>query len=358
MPDSTESPMYHVTHQGEQREPMSQTQIFDCIQQGTLKHTDLCWREGMAEWEELQVIFADTLAEIPPPLPKRTAAAPPPLPPRQPAASGPPPLPVRQSSGPQPAPASTEGTVRFFYWRLKRSTATTLLILSFVLGFSNTAIRLIQEHFQKIGYSPRPFVKPEIWLPKPEEAPPSAPYVSPTLPPLKPQKTPEVSAVPAAPQPPPPLPSHTQESAPSAESPKAENQPKPSKGLSFKTEEPSDKQETPKLTQDDQGEEAYQRAIIRQLPDKSFGKDGAKWLMIAAEAGHVKAQFLLSQCYYRADGVQRDDLLTVYWLKQAAEADLPTAQRSLGRFYEQGLCGLVKDESIAAAWLRRAEKAE
>ncbi|MCW0217428.1 MAG: hypothetical protein OJI67_03800, partial [Prosthecobacter sp.] len=336
----------------------------------------------MAEWEELQVIFAETLAEIPPPLPKQTpitlapspslksatlsplpqntAATPPPLPPRT--AATPPPVPKPSAAIAPPIPKTTatkDPTIRFFCWRLNRSVVRILVTTSIFTALADASLTWIRKHSREIQNS---FLASEWPLngptSTPENAPPSRPYVPPTLPPLKPQKIPEVSAVPAAPQPPTVSPPKPQESAPIPESSVAENQPKPFKGLSLKTEEPMVQPETPKLTQDDQGEEAYQRAIIRQLPDKSFGKDGAKWLMMAAESGHVKAQFLLSQCYYRADGVQRDDLLTVYWLKQAAESGLPTAQRSLGRFYEQGLCGLVKDESIAAAWLRRAEKAE
>jgi hypothetical protein len=66
---------YHIVKNGKQTGPIDEETIRQQIATGTLNTTDLCWGEGMADWQPLGTVFtSDQKAGAPPPLTSRTGA--------------------------------------------------------------------------------------------------------------------------------------------------------------------------------------------------------------------------------------------------------------------------------------------
>ena len=82
-------------------------------------------------------------------------------------------------------------------------------------------------------------------------------------------------------------------------------------------------------------------------------KESVKWYTMAAEQGHVEAQFWLSNCYMQGEGVDRDDKEGVKWLTKSAEQGNAPAQCSLGNYYAYGY-GADKDLKEAVKWYTKA----
>ena len=72
-----------------------------------------------------------------------------------------------------------------------------------------------------------------------------------------------------------------------------------------------------------------------------------------AYAGDVDAQLHLGVIYLTGDGVPKDDVEAVKWLRKAADQDSPLAQRYLAEMYFKGR-GVTADTAEAAKWLRMA----
>ena len=73
----------------------------------------------------------------------------------------------------------------------------------------------------------------------------------------------------------------------------------------------------------------------------------------SAAAGDATAQVQLGVIYLTGDGVPKDDVEAVKWLRKAAEQDSPLAERYLGEMYYKGR-GVTADNEEAAKWLRLA----
>jgi uncharacterized protein len=72
-----------------------------------------------------------------------------------------------------------------------------------------------------------------------------------------------------------------------------------------------------------------------------------------AYAGDVSAQVRLGVIYLTGDGVAKDDVEAVKWLRKAAEQDSALAERYLAEMYFKGR-GVPADNAEAAKWLRQA----
>ena len=92
------------------------------------------------------------------------------------------------------------------------------------------------------------------------------------------------------------------------------------------------------------------------LNGTGFPKDGAnaaRWLLKAAEQGHVDSQALLGGMYCYGSGVEKDNRVAVNWLGKAAKQGHVLAQCALGLMYQLG-DGVEKDETEASKWYRKA----
>jgi len=58
---------YYIARDGQQTGPFQEAEVQRSIQSGHISPTDLCWREGMANWQPVASVF--TLAATPPALP-------------------------------------------------------------------------------------------------------------------------------------------------------------------------------------------------------------------------------------------------------------------------------------------------
>jgi hypothetical protein len=66
---------YHIAKDGKQAGPIDEESIRQQIATGTLNPSDLCWCEGMADWQSIGTVFGFTpQAGAPPPLTSRTDA--------------------------------------------------------------------------------------------------------------------------------------------------------------------------------------------------------------------------------------------------------------------------------------------
>lgn len=112
-----------------------------------------------------------------------------------------------------------------------------------------------------------------------------------------------------------------------------------------------------KLKAAQEGDVGAQLAVARMYDDgEGVEKDdveSVKWVRKVAEGGHVKAQLLMAAAYLMGKGVGPDPAQAAKWMRRAAEAGNGEAQWLLGRMLLEGH-GVAKDEEEATIWLRKA----
>ncbi|GAA5149904.1 hypothetical protein GCM10023213_48200 [Prosthecobacter algae] len=325
MPTADASP-FHLSQNGAMLELLEREVLLQRLIQGKLGRDVLGWQRGMAEWLPLGEIFQD---ELPPPLPAAAQApapvlaTPPPLPARQLPPPGlgslPPPLPLRTkvTASPSPSLPQRKRGRRRRVWQVLCAVFLTVIIAICLLGRRgiNQPMAALYPSLQDAELSLQaPLLPPSESAAELAAEPAPAPTYTPV--PLLAE-----AAHQSRPFPPltfPPLPSTAASSAPA-----------PAAG------------------------ELAQALAARDAQGR-FGSAGVRGLIVAAPAGNAEAQYYLSQCYYRGDGLRPDAEVSVFWLKKAAHADLPQAQYSLARFYQEGLSGLPQDDSLAFEWCSRA----
>jgi TPR repeat protein len=84
-------------------------------------------------------------------------------------------------------------------------------------------------------------------------------------------------------------------------------------------------------------------------------KVAVKWLRKSAEQGNSKAQADLGACYFSGRGVPVDEAEGFKWSKKAAEQGDPAAQCNLGFKYFEGK-GVHEDKKEALKWFRKASE--
>lgn len=79
------------------------------------------------------------------------------------------------------------------------------------------------------------------------------------------------------------------------------------------------------------------------------GREGKAltWLTVAAEAGHLEAQFNLGILYTLGDVVPYDAQMAYYWIRQAAYGGMARAQYWLARCH---MTGELAEQSFAEAY--------
>ncbi|MDP9962902.1 TPR repeat protein [Variovorax paradoxus] len=68
-----------------------------------------------------------------------------------------------------------------------------------------------------------------------------------------------------------------------------------------------------------------------------------------------KSQYELYLAHLRGEGARADGKAAIDWLRRAADAGNPRAQRALGRAYERGE-GVSRDPALARVWLRKSRE--
>lgn len=76
-------------------------------------------------------------------------------------------------------------------------------------------------------------------------------------------------------------------------------------------------------------------------------------LLTKAKAGNSEAQYQIGKVYNNGTGVEKDDVLAMYWFRKSAEQGNAKGENALGVSYEYG-SGVEKDYSQALEWLRKA----
>ena len=64
--------------------------------------------------------------------------------------------------------------------------------------------------------------------------------------------------------------------------------------------------------------------------------EAVKWYRMAAENGHVKAQYNLGVIYYKGQGIEQDYNEAIKWYRKAAEQGYTQSQTILGLMYSKG----------------------
>ena len=72
----------------------------------------------------------------------------------------------------------------------------------------------------------------------------------------------------------------------------------------------------------------------------------------AADQGEADAQYNLGLCYYKGEGVRKDQAEAVKWFRKAAEQGHVKGQCNLGVCYDNGE-GVPKDDAEAVKWFAR-----
>jgi len=83
--------------------------------------------------------------------------------------------------------------------------------------------------------------------------------------------------------------------------------------------------------------------------------EAVQYFTIAAERGHVPAQYNLAMCYYQGLGAEKNIAKAVEWFTRAAEGNDADAQYRMGMFYTKGVC-VEKDLAKALHWFEKAAK--
>jgi hypothetical protein len=83
--------------------------------------------------------------------------------------------------------------------------------------------------------------------------------------------------------------------------------------------------------------------------------EAVKWLRKAAEQNDAEAQYNLGVCYAHGEGVAKDLVEAVKWYRKAAEQNFAGAQYNLGVCFYNGR-GVAKDWVEAYKWLLLAAK--
>ena len=103
-------------------------------------------------------------------------------------------------------------------------------------------------------------------------------------------------------------------------------------------------------------EEALKVLGPGKTPDPSdLQKVDQENLLLAAEGGDPRAQYLMGQMYRNGYGVAKDEAEAVKWFRKAADQDDARAQYNLGVRYYFGK-GVAKDKEKARLWLTKAAK--
>lgn len=95
------------------------------------------------------------------------------------------------------------------------------------------------------------------------------------------------------------------------------------------------------------------RLLAQSAEQASARKKAIADLREIAYAGNVNAQVQLGVIYLTGDGVAKDDVEAVKWLRMAAEQDNALGERYLAEMYFKGR-GVTADNAEAAKWLRMA----
>jgi uncharacterized protein len=86
-------------------------------------------------------------------------------------------------------------------------------------------------------------------------------------------------------------------------------------------------------------------------------KEANYWFALAAEQGHIQAQYHLASHYFNGDGIQKDVEAGMHWLTKAAEHGYGVAQYKLAEIYTDGIGILVpKDSEKAEYWSKKESK--
>jgi TPR repeat protein len=84
-----------------------------------------------------------------------------------------------------------------------------------------------------------------------------------------------------------------------------------------------------------------------------YDKEKINWYRLAAEQGHVLAQFAVGVVYYQGRGVPQDYREAAKWYRKAAEQGFVLAQGELAEMYDKGE-GVPEDDQEAVKWYRKA----
>ena len=79
--------------------------------------------------------------------------------------------------------------------------------------------------------------------------------------------------------------------------------------------------------------------------------EAVKWYRMAAEQGHVTAQYVMGTIYQSGDGVPQNLAEAVKWYRKSADQGHPASQFNLGVMYFHGR-GTPKDFAESAKWFR------
>jgi len=88
---------------------------------------------------------------------------------------------------------------------------------------------------------------------------------------------------------------------------------------------------------------------------RSIGSDpraAEEYYILAADAGHTRAQYQLYSLYSTGNGVPKNEVRAAYYLELAANNGLPETEYSLGKLIQE------KSPETAAEWFQKASKHE
>ncbi|MGM9998883.1 MAG: SEL1-like repeat protein [Candidatus Bruticola sp.] len=92
--------------------------------------------------------------------------------------------------------------------------------------------------------------------------------------------------------------------------------------------------------------------ILQLLHEQKFD-DAFAALTKLAESGHVGAQQILAQCYYKGAGLERDMDKAIFWFKKAAEQGSSEAEYKLACVFDQDKAG-PRNPKEAMLWYERS----
>jgi TPR repeat protein len=94
-------------------------------------------------------------------------------------------------------------------------------------------------------------------------------------------------------------------------------------------------------------------AVVEGYGFEQNQEQAAYWYQLAAEKGHVEAEYNLGRLYAEGQGVRRDQEQALRWIRAAASHGYGPALARFGRRYAEG-SGIAQDHRLAYFWLTLA----
>lgn len=93
--------------------------------------------------------------------------------------------------------------------------------------------------------------------------------------------------------------------------------------------------------------------LAKQFEFSGKYEEAVKWFQLAAQMGHIEAQYSLADCFDRGIGIEKNDEDAFFWFEKAANNGNTEAQAKFGTYYFNGIV-VSRNFEEAVKWYKQA----